>query len=248
MSLLRKFVICFMIVAGLGLCGSNAQAFIIEFNLDNHPYTGIDHDAVDAYDYGLRLDTAEQFNFFRFQDVKLQVNSETGKGKIFGQVKHLNTGDLWNITAHLNTIGYHSTLAINPEPDFDDLLELGWIGRQNSIVWNDTTLHLDPDGALSALHGYTGPRDWVGKNLTGGDQFYITYRHLLSPNVFPSPEWDLLTGDGWWRPAGGYQLFRGADDFLFVLRDGHIVPEPTSMLLFASGLAGIRLIRRRKKA
>jgi len=236
---MKKITLYFItFVCSICLLTTNAQAVILQFDAVNGP-GGI----------GLRLDINSQANLFSFKDVKFSVNTANGHSTLFGNIEHLISGEIWHMDAQLSQIGSHGTWNSGPVPYeemFQELLDFATQGYDQSIYYDQSAMSLTHTGDFAAANGYTGPTNWIGKELAPpyDQDAFITYRHRLDEEFFPGSEWDVLTGSGWWQVRG--RELSGSQDTYFILKNPH-VPEPASLVLFGFGLAGLSRIRIRRK-
>jgi len=237
-------------------------------DLKSHPNGNLsaNPNAVDSRDYGLRLDDGN-WQTFDFTDVTMTfyepsapINSSSIYATISGVITHLqssNGGSLgysatsgldvedqqWDISATFRQIGSQgSAFGLGDLPASNMLQTLIDEGiSSNAITFDSLDLTLTPlfdEGSETAI--YSGPRSFVEKWPDSGAPFLLEYRHRLSPGTFASPDWDVVTGNGWVMPTakGGSSFTR---DFLFYTPE---VPEPTTAALVLLG--GLLIARRRR--
>lgn len=264
--------ICYSSLAAmLVLAGTpkSAEAYsLFSVPLFSHPNgnASANTNAVDAKDYGLRLDNGK-LQTFHFVDVQMEffgpagpITPNTEFAKITGTIAHLQssnggatvysgnsgfdvTDQLWSISAIFKQIdGQGGVLGSATLPNANMLQQLIDAGiSNNAITFGALELTLTPlfnEGMQAAI--YNGPRSFTGKSPGGGaDPFNLQFRHRLDPNVFVDAQWDVVTGNGWLMgPDGGNGYTR---DFLFYTPG---VPEPATIVMAVIG--ALTLIRRKR--
>lgn len=167
-------------------------------------------------------------------------------------------GDYFNwsggsaITLNLSSLGSHTTLDL----EFDLAIIDSWDG-------NDGGSYYDPDYFNVTLDGDTIFRETFSQ-FNSSDQSYTGSPFTSGSNIYKS-RWNdsayhiSLTGlthsadsltIAWFANGGGWQ---GGNDESFAIDNINVntnntpVPEPATMLLFGTGLAGIAGLRARKK-
>ncbi len=257
-----------VIVAVMMIVSAAQAGPMFSIALKSHPNGNVsaDPNAVDARDYGLRLDDGN-WQTFDFTDVTMTfhqpvgpIGSSTVYATISGVITHLQSSDdgslgysatsgldvedqQWSIDATFRQIGSQGdAFGLGDLPAGNMLQTLIDEGIGNdAITFDSFDLALTPlfdEGSEAAIYG--GPRTFVEKWPASGAPFLLEYRHRLSVGTFASPDWDVITGNGWVMPTnkGGSSFTR---DFLFYSPQ---VPEPSTTALVLLG--GIALLRQRR--
>jgi len=220
--------------------------------------------AADSRDYGLRLDDGN-LQTFHFEEVSMTffapdgpVDDSTIFAEVSGTIAHLQSSDgvstgykgdsgldatdqRWRMSATFGLIGAEGPLFPPDSVPSSDMLQKLVDGgiSSNAITFGLVDLSLAPLFDEPAVYG--GPRDFVEKSPGGGGApFQLTFRHRLDPNVFGSPEWDVIGGNGWVMPDNGHGSNK-TRDFLFYTNQ---VPEPATLVLT---LGAVPLLFRRRR-
>jgi hypothetical protein len=255
---------CLFSLASLGV----AQAALI-VQLLNHP----DEPALNPY--GLRLDNAGGLQTFNFDPasapgVGVFMSFDTAGGdaaKIYGVVKHNESGQLWSIEAKLGSHLYTNFDALNWNASnslYDDVIndmvakarneDAAGEGNLKEIAlpadrlgWFDVNFQMDLLGGGIAVFELPGQPNG---SITMYDTpqapeklpFMLVKGHRLGPAS------NVIAGIGWLdtRPPDEQDMNMAPNqDFLFVI--GPTVPEPSSIVLALLGGLGLACVYRARR-
>ena len=203
-------------------------------------YAIFDHDraAVGAQNYGLRLDgllgglNPNAAEFWSFEDmagnskVKLTVDVANGTGSVAGQMRRNSDNSIWDLALTLTGV-------------------VSFAG--NGAAANDIDAGANSFGATDWFGTLTGAVvfDLIGKdkNINGVDYQWTFFEQ--NPSVggdFRVPN----ISAGWVSTVdGGSSMLNGTNDFIGQMQ---VVPLPASVLLLLSGLGGLGVLARRRRA
>lgn len=250
-----------------------AAAGVITYRVLNHPDGNAigSGETVFSDGYVLRLDFGgDQHTFNANTTTGVFFSFEVGgtTAKMHGTVMHNESGSdqLWELEALFSglQLGTNAPTWYDSETMYDDIIDdlkdhadFPDTAAEKSIVtdfgidriyFEKVDLILKPL-TMEALD-YPGPQEWNEHPDTGqfdDDKFfYLQYRWRLWDGQYAA--YDAVAGAGWLEPSSGdykEQNIAGSQDFLFILGDRVIAPEPGSMLLLLLGGAALALRRRR---
>ena len=160
-------------------------------------------------------------------DVRDQPNTWSRTNYTPGGSNFLDSNDLQNITLTMNSSQplYNMFFYIQDPAD-------GWPFNSGSTASETTIMPFDTNGLPATPYKFQGSLDQHGNTAYDGQRWFVGITTTNAPIL----EIDFMVNNPW----DGY----GLDDFSTVTSAP--VPEPATMLLFGTGLAGLAGLRRRQ--